>query len=87
MIDEKKLTCQKYVIQGGSTMQEKIGLEENLKMLELIVKELEDGKNGLDESIKKFEQGVKLYKSCKKLIDHAEKKIKVLTDELQEEDY
>jgi exodeoxyribonuclease VII small subunit len=68
-------------------MQDKVGLEENLKMLELIVRELEDGQNGLDESIKKFEQGVKLYKNCKKLIDNAEKKIKVLTDELQEEDY
>jgi exodeoxyribonuclease VII small subunit len=83
----KNNSSQKDVIRGRSTMQDKVGLEENLKMLELIVKELEDGQNGLDESIKKFEQGVKLYKNCKKLIDNAEKKIKVLTDELQEEDY
>ncbi len=62
-------------------------LEDNLKKLELIVRELETGKNGLDESIKKFEHGVRLYKNCKKQIDNAEKKIKVLTDELQEEDY
>jgi exodeoxyribonuclease VII small subunit len=68
-------------------MQDKLGLEENLKMLEVIVRELEAGKSGLDESIKKFEQGVKLYKNCKKQLDSAEKKIKVLTDELQEETY
>jgi exodeoxyribonuclease VII small subunit len=60
--------------------------EEKLVELENIVKNLESGELNLDDSIKKFEQGVELYKNCQGLLDNAEKKIKVLTDSLKEED-
>ena len=63
----------------------KESFEETLMSLESLVDELESGKLSLDESISKFESGVKLYKSCKKSLGQAERKIKVLTDSLKEE--
>lgn len=65
----------------------KINFEKALSTLEGIVSELESGKLPLEESIKRFEEGVKLYKSCKSILGNVEKKIKVLTDNLKEEDF
>lgn len=62
-------------------------LETLLVNLEQTVQELEEGELSLDDSIKKFEEGVKIYKDCKTQLSKAEKKIKVLTDSLKEEDY
>jgi exodeoxyribonuclease VII small subunit len=61
--------------------------ESSLKKLEQIVKALESGDIGLQESIKKFEEGINLYKNCREHLENAEKKIKILTDNLKELDY
>jgi exodeoxyribonuclease VII small subunit len=61
--------------------------EKSLKELEKIVRELESGDVDLDESLKKFEQGIQLYKNCRETLENAEKKIKILSDQLKEVDY
>ena len=61
--------------------------EKNLQDLEQIVKVLEKGQIGLEDSIASFEQGILLYKQCRTFLDTTEKKIKLLTDELKEEDF
>jgi exodeoxyribonuclease VII small subunit len=61
--------------------------ENSLKELEKIVRELESGDINLDESLKKFEQGIQLYKNCRVTLENAEKKIKILSDQLKEVDY
>ncbi len=68
-------------------MSKKVNFESSLEQLEGIVKKLEKPDVNLQESLKLFESGVKLYKDCQKSIDEAEKKIKILTDMLDEEDY
>ncbi len=65
--------------------KESMSFEESLKKLEEIVRGLEEGKFDLDESLKKYEQGVTLYKECRTTLGHAEKKIKILTDQLNED--
>jgi exodeoxyribonuclease VII small subunit len=70
-----------------SKKTEVMPLEESLTNLEKIVQELEKGQLGLDESLKKFETGVKLYRSCRESLSDAERKIKVLTDDLKEEEW
>ncbi len=65
----------------------KKSFEQSLEELENIVEKLENGELNLDESIKNFELATKLYKECKTELDKAEKKITVLTESLQEEDY
>jgi len=62
-------------------------LEEALTNLEKIVQDLEHGQLSLDTSMKKFEEGVKLYKICRQSLESADKKIKILTDALKEEDW
>ena len=62
-------------------------LEQLLKKLEQIVQGLESGKLDLDAGLEEFEKGVKIYKNCKAMLTKAENKIKVLTDELKEEDW
>lgn len=60
--------------------------EENISELEKIVKEFENGNLNLEESLKKFERGVELYKLCKNALTDAEKRVKVLSDTLKEDD-
>lgn len=66
-------------------MSGKKSFEDSLRELEEIVTELEEGGVDLGESLKKFEAGVKLYKNCKKNLNDAEKKVKILLDDLKEE--
>ncbi len=63
----------------------KIDLERSLEELEKLVAELEGGKLGLDQSLKNFEEGVSIYKDCKSVLDGAEKQIRILNDQLREE--
>ncbi len=62
-------------------------LEEALTNLEKIVQDLELGQLSLDKSMDKFEEGVKLYKICRQSLESADKKIKILTDALKEENW
>lgn len=64
----------------------KTSLEDSLVKLEQIVSELESGELPLEDSLKKFEEGVKLYKNCKGILGNVEKRIKILTDSLKEEE-
>ncbi|MAZ49218.1 MAG: exodeoxyribonuclease VII small subunit [Halobacteriovoraceae bacterium] len=65
----------------------KKNFEDSIEKLEDLVEQLESGDLSLDDSIKKFEEGIKLYKSCKDLLSESEKKVKILTDSLKEEDF
>ena len=67
--------------------EKKKSFEQTLQDLENIVNKLENGELNLDESIKNFEIASKLYKECKVELEKAEKKIAILTENLQEEDY
>ncbi|MBF0366634.1 MAG: exodeoxyribonuclease VII small subunit [Oligoflexia bacterium] len=64
-----------------------LDFETSLGELEKIVKEFESEKISLQEGLEKFERGVHLYKQCKSALSEAEKKVKILTDSLKEEDY
>lgn len=65
--------------------------EESMQELEQIVANLESGDITLDESLKLFEKGIKLSKSCQKKLDEAEKKVKILTsddnNDMEEKDF
>jgi exodeoxyribonuclease VII small subunit len=74
-------------ITGAFMSKKNISFEENLQNLEKIVADLESGKISLDDSIKKYEEGVKVFKSCKVMLSRAEKKIQILSDTLEEEDF
>lgn len=68
-----------------------MNFEEMIEKLEEISKLLEAGDLTLEESVKKFEEGIEISKRCYKVLDDAEKKIKILikdSDEnIKEEDF
>jgi len=71
--------------------KEKINFEENMKKLEELVHELEQGDLNLEEAMKKFEEGIKLSKECSEFLEEAEKKISMLVQKedgkIEEEDF
>ncbi len=52
--------------------------ETQLKDLETIVSQLEEGDLSLEESLKLFENGVKLSRECQGRLNEAERRIEVL---------
>ena len=54
--------------------------ERDLKELETIVEELEQGEASLEEALRLFEKGIKLVASCSRRLDEAEGKIQLLLE-------
>ena len=55
-----------------------ISLEEAFMKLDVLISELEKPENSLEASFKAFEEGMKLVKYCNDSIDKVEKKVLVL---------
>ena len=64
--------------------QKELKFEEALKELEETVKKLETGETTLEEAIGLFERGVHLTKNCRKLLDEAQLKVKMITENGEE---
>ena len=59
--------------------EEKIStLEENFEKLEELISRMENKEIGLEESFQLYEQGMKLLKQCNEQIDRVEKKVQIL---------
>lgn len=59
--------------------------EPSIARLEEIVKQLEAGELSLSESMDLFEQGMKASKECYEILKNAEQKLKILSEEDEEE--
>lgn len=59
---------------------ENMTFESALVRLEEIVKSLDSGNAPLDDSLNLFEEGVALVKFCNGKLDSAEQRVKVVTD-------
>ena len=59
--------------------------EEMIESLEKISSELENENLTLDQAMKKFEEGMQLSKKCSEILDNAEKKIKILINDSEED--
>jgi len=55
--------------------------EDQLMLVEEVVKSLESGKLGLEESLEKYEAGIAALRSCYRILEEAERKIQVLVKE------
>ena len=61
----------------------KIKYEEALSRLEGLVNHLENEDIELEDALNKFEEGIKLAKECNHQLNEAEKKINLLTTDLE----
>jgi exodeoxyribonuclease VII small subunit len=69
-------------------MEKDMKLEEELKKLETIVKELEAGDVDLDDAINKYTEAMKIAKSCSDKLTKAEEQVnKILTENGKLEDF
>jgi exodeoxyribonuclease VII small subunit len=59
-------------------MDEAVGFEETLRLLEQAVTALEGGDLGLDEALARYEDGVRLLGRCKAMLDQAERRVAIL---------
>lgn len=58
----------------------KVSLEDAFEKLEIIIEKLEDPEISLEDSFKQYESGMELLKKCNQQIDKVEKKIQVLNE-------
>mgnify|MGYP006281138679 CR=1 FL=1 len=63
--------------------EEQSSFEDNLKQLEEIVAQLEQGEVALDEALELYEKGVAAYRSCHQRLDQAETKVTKLVETLE----
>lgn len=69
-------------------MAKEAKFEENLKELETIIKELENGEIDLDSSIDKYTKAMKLVSTCEKKLNEVEEKVnKILNENGELEDF
>lgn len=61
--------------------EETLSLEEAFGKLDTLIAELEKPENSLEASFRAFEQGMKLVKYCNDAIDKVEKKVLVLAQD------
>ena len=61
--------------------KKKIDFETAESRLEQIVEKLESGEETLDSSLSLFEEGVSLIKICNEILDEADRKIKIIEKE------
>lgn len=68
--------------------EKELNFEENLEMLEELVKDLENGNIPLDDAIEKYQEAMKLAKVCDEKLKKAEEAItKIVTPDGNLEDF
>jgi exodeoxyribonuclease VII small subunit len=64
---------------------DELSFEDALEHLTGLVEKLESGKLPLEDSVAAFEQGVKLSRRCESLLEGAEQRLKILSNQDQED--
>lgn len=69
-------------------MEKDLKLEDELKKLEVIIKELENGEVDLDDAINKYTEAMKIAKSCSDKLTKAQEQVnKILMENGKLEDF
>ena len=66
---------------------EKLSIEEGVDYLEEVIEKMEDPDISLEESFSLYEKGMKVLKEAAGAVDEVEKKVKLIDDEGQTEDF
>ncbi len=65
----------------------KLSFESAMMELEALVTKIETGNLSLEDSLKEFENGIKLSRACQTALKDAENRVKILTDNDEEQDF
>lgn len=70
-----------------SAPQREMSIEETLQELENLIEKMEDRSSSLEETFACYERGMKLVKECSGKIDRVEKKLMILTEDGQNDEF
>lgn len=70
-----------------SEEQKKLSIEESFECLDDILDKLEDPDISLEDSFALYEKGMKVLKGATEAVDEVEKKIRLIDDNGEEEDF
>jgi len=70
---------------SSNPKKSELNFEEAMVQLESLVSKIEAGNLSLEDSLNEFEKGIKLSKICQKALTEAEQRVKILTDDGEEE--
>jgi len=70
-----------------STENNEMSLEQRLDMLDELIEQLESDEISLEDAFEKYSAGIKLVKECNESIDRVEKKVQMLMDNGETEDF
>jgi len=70
-----------------STENNEMSLEQRLDMLDEFIEQLESDEISLEDAFEKYSAGIKLVKECNESIDRVEKKVQMLMDNGETEDF
>ena len=70
-----------------ATENNEMNLEERFDVLDKIIEQLESDEISLDDAFEKYSEGIKLVKECNESIDRVEKKVQLLMDNGETEDF
>ncbi|MCQ2493478.1 MAG: exodeoxyribonuclease VII small subunit [Lachnospiraceae bacterium] len=70
-----------------TTDKNEVNLESKLDMLDELIEQLESDEISLDDAFEKYSAGIKLVKECNESIDRVEKKVQLLMDNGETEDF
>ncbi len=65
---------------SGSEQQNESSFEEQLKLLETIVRRMERGEQSLEDSLQDFQAGIQIVRECQSRLKEAELRIVQLTE-------
>lgn len=71
----------------GGRQEKQMSIEESFEYLDDVIDRMEDPDISLEESFSLYEKGMKVLKQASKAVDEVEKKVKLIDDEGNEEDF
>lgn len=67
--------------------KEEVSLEERFSEIEAIISQMEQPEIGLDDSFRLYQSGIEKLKDCNQMLDAVEKKMQVIREDGQIEDF
>ncbi len=86
-MEEMDKNAAEHLTEPKEPQQSPMPIEGALEELEAIIKKLEDKDCSLEKSFAYYEKGMRMVKECSEIIDKTEKKIRILSEEGQNEEF
>ena len=84
---ENKQNKKKEKANTGADQETKMSIEESFEYLDDVIEKMENPEVTLEESFSLYEKGMKVLKEATKAVDEVEKKVRLIDDDGNTEDF